>query len=206
MLALTSLFIFSLLKSDSSRGQVKKASVKKILDSEQPIEFGKSVVDGVNPLGVILPSGAATSVGSGSLKSATDISLSVYANRPDGRDTRFTPVGPRAVVEISLSALDFANPNTYLVTVWIPANSALKEDAYRVLQEVGITLGDGTEYVYLDQYGDNWAVRITPAILSPIFKEYSKPKEILRVSVQPVDAKGWYEELAPDLFDEQEEQ
>ena len=83
----------------------------------------------------------------------------------------------------------------------MPADPKLKQDAYRILQEVSITLDDGTEYVYLDQYGDQWAVKITPAILAPIFTDFPTP-DILKVSVQPVDAKGWYRELAPDLFDE----
>ena len=170
-------------------------------EEEKPIAQGEAVFDGISPVGIDLPGNVTLSVGSGSLRQPTELRLELCENRPEGRDPKFSAVGPRAVVEVPLDKFNLSNPDTNLLAIWVPVPSETKAEAFNILQEVAITLGDGTEYVYLDQYGDDWAITVTPTILSSIFGKYPEP-EILRVSVQPVDTRGWYEEFAPDPIDE----
>ncbi len=170
-------------------------------NQEQPLEEGSEVFDGVNPIGLELPSGAKLGVGSGGLISPTEITLKVFEDRPEGRDPRFAPIGDRVVVELPFSQIDLSDLSTRVLFIWAPADLDAYENAFRPLQEVSVLLGDGQEYTFLDHYGHSWAVKLTAGILKSIFREFPEPI-ILRVSVQPVDAKEWYRDISPDLFDD----
>ena len=203
-LALSSSLTVGLVVDGQDEGvqaQFEEVVVQQKPNDEKPIAQGSNVFDGVNPAGVSLPGDVTLEVGSGSLKAPTKLTLKLYEDRPAGRDPKFSPVGPRAVVEAPLEKFDLSNPNTNSLFLWVPATPDLKQDAHNILYEVSVTLGDGRDYVYFDQYGDNWAAKITPAILGSIFGKYPEP-EVLKVSVQPVDSRGWYEEFAPNEDEE----
>ena len=165
---------------------------------ETPLEEQTKTFDGVNAIGIELSNGSKLAVGQNSLKSPTPLTLKTFNNRPEGGDPRFKPIGLRTVVEVPLAQVNLSDPMNQTLFVYAPAFEGAYETAVHPVQEVTIEVGAGKEYVFLDNYIPNFAVIITPAIIESVLGAYPPRPEMLRVSVQPVDAGDFFELPAPD--------
>lgn len=161
---------------------------------EVPLEEETKTFDGVTPIGTALASGSKLSVGVGSLKSPTPITLKTFKNRPGVGAPRSKAIGLRTVAEVPFSQLDLSNPMTDSLAIWAPAFEGVYKKADHPVQEVAISLDGGKEYVFLDSYISDFPVILTPAILEVVtgrlpFRSLFR-RGTLRVSVQPIDAGG----------------
>ena len=165
---------------------------------ETPLEEETKTFDGVNAIGTELSSGSKLAVGQNSLKSPTPITLQTFDKRPEGGDPRFKPIGLRTVVELPLAQVNLSDPMTETLFIYAPALKGAYETAVHPVQEVTISVGKGKEYVFLDSYIPDFPVIITPAIIESVLDIYPFRPKLLRISVQPVDARDFFEFPAPD--------
>ncbi len=165
---------------------------------ETPLEEETKTFDGVNAIGTELSSGSKLAVGQNSLKSPTPITLQTFDNRPEGGDPRFKPIGLRTVVELPLAQVNLSDPMIRTLFIYAPALEGAYETSVQPVQEVTISVGKGKEYVFLDSYIPDFPVIITPAIIESVLDIYPFRPKLLRISVQPVDARDFFEFPTPD--------
>lgn len=101
---------------------------------------------------------------------------------PDGLLDALEPIGPRATLRLSLSAVDLSEH--HILYLYVPPFEGADSLPYSAA-DVRVRLADGSEYRYLEAYVLNRPVAVNTRRLAFAFGE-TRP-QVLEVSIQPVD-------------------